>query len=288
MDAPSRPRNSPYKEVQVLQLCWDTDIEAGRRNLSAIEKAWKQYHYGVTTVYCEHHCEPDKTPDQSKKDVAEIVFQWRDANDEDETSLDEKPRGQREKLLILTYVGHGGIRKQGAAGKQLVATDETGNLSFSLTVLENEFRDHCGRCDVLTILECCYGDFEHDVAAPTEEEEVYVPVKDWKTMETLAAGNGEIYIDMGREGSEDFLQRLARDLMDHQEGWTVQERADRIQKDGWDSPGSYRRIDEREGEDDVSIVLAPMRSGSLTDSMPGARLWDKDANKDLRKMGIRP
>lgn len=74
----------------------------------------------------------------------------------------------------------------------------------------------------------------------------YFGISDWKTMETLSAGCGETHIDQGKDGEDDFLERLARDLLEHREGWTAQERADRICDWERATPGSHRRIDERE------------------------------------------
>lgn len=162
----------------------------------------------------------------------------------------------------------------------------TEELSFSLSLLERSLRDWCGRCDVLIVLEACDSDFDAEVPVPTMAKKGYVGTNDWKTMEVLSAGYGEINIDEGKNGEQDFLQRLARDLLEHREGWTAQERSDRICD--WDkaTPGAYRRVDEREGAS--SIVLAPMRRLGRHGSMPNAMLWEKDQAGDLRKMGIQP
>lgn len=67
--ASQRPTVSPYKEVQVLQLGWQNDIEAGRRNFKAIEAAWKEYDYVITTVFCKPFCEPQARKDENEKDI---------------------------------------------------------------------------------------------------------------------------------------------------------------------------------------------------------------------------
>lgn len=101
---------SPYKEVQVLQLGWQNDIEAGRRNFKAIEAAWKDYGYATTTVFCEPFCEPQAKKYETKVDIQDILKGWQSANDDNENDDPEVRRGQRQKLLIITYVGHGVVR----------------------------------------------------------------------------------------------------------------------------------------------------------------------------------
>ena len=52
-----KPSFSPYKEVQILQLGRQDDVDPGRCDFSTLEDAWKSYGYAIRTVYYEAHCE---------------------------------------------------------------------------------------------------------------------------------------------------------------------------------------------------------------------------------------
>lgn len=117
------PRVSPYDEVEVLLIAYKFDTRRHiRQNLPMVKAFFEFFGYGTTVIYADKPGSTAATRREggyspySKDETLVGSFRkwfeaWADARDVTEDDILDANSGERKKLLIVCYFGHGSVMR---------------------------------------------------------------------------------------------------------------------------------------------------------------------------------
>jgi hypothetical protein len=93
-----------YTSASVLQFCFSDDVD-GQVNAARLQRAWEEYGFEVRTVSEKDWDLPGYKYEESRKRATSEFIDWLEEQGE------EAEEGQ-ERLLLVHFVGHGGVEKE--------------------------------------------------------------------------------------------------------------------------------------------------------------------------------